>query len=79
MMMMMMKKKGSKCLAMVALFLATANCIVPPSKDDLNGMFLCTALENFKGSVHPKSQTNFYCVYLSFLFLFYFPVKNSIK
>lgn len=40
MMMMMMKKKGSKCLAMVALFLATANCIVPPSKDDLNAISL---------------------------------------
>ncbi|XP_008311637.1 clusterin [Cynoglossus semilaevis] len=38
MMMMMMKKKknGLKSLAVVALFLATANCIVPPSKDDLN-------------------------------------------
>lgn len=40
MMMMMMKKKGSKSLAMVALFLATANCIVPPSKDDLNAISL---------------------------------------
>lgn len=40
MMMMMMKKKGSKCLVMVALFLATANCIVPPSKDDLNAISL---------------------------------------
>ncbi|KAE8286718.1 Clusterin 51.5 kDa protein Clusterin beta chain Clusterin alpha chain Precursor [Larimichthys crocea] len=35
MMMMMMKKKGSKSLAVVALFLASVNCILPPSKDDL--------------------------------------------
>ncbi|XP_018538051.1 LOW QUALITY PROTEIN: clusterin [Lates calcarifer] len=36
MMMMMMKKKGSKSLAVVALFLASVNCILPPSKEDLN-------------------------------------------
>ncbi|XP_029351958.1 clusterin [Echeneis naucrates] len=35
MMMMMMKKKGLKSLAVVALFLASANCILLPSKDDL--------------------------------------------
>uniref|UniRef100_A0A4W6FSV7 Clusterin n=1 Tax=Lates calcarifer TaxID=8187 RepID=A0A4W6FSV7_LATCA len=32
----MMKKKGSKSLAVVALFLASVNCILPPSKEDLN-------------------------------------------
>ncbi|XP_054474418.1 clusterin [Anoplopoma fimbria] len=36
MMMMMMKKKGSKSLAVMALLLASVNCILPPSKDDLN-------------------------------------------
>ncbi|XP_029965922.1 clusterin [Salarias fasciatus] len=36
MMMMMMKKKGSKSLAVVALLVASANCILPPSKEDLN-------------------------------------------
>lgn len=36
MMMMMKKKKGS--LAVVALFLASANCILPPSTDDLNAI-----------------------------------------
>lgn len=36
MMMMMMKKKGSKILAVVALILASVNCLVPPSKEDLN-------------------------------------------
>ncbi|XP_029281657.1 clusterin [Cottoperca gobio] len=40
MMMMMMKKKGSKTLAVVALLLASANCLVPPSKDDLNQISL---------------------------------------
>ncbi|XP_074540650.1 clusterin [Halichoeres trimaculatus] len=35
MMMMMMKKKGSKSLALFALLLASANCILPPTKDDL--------------------------------------------
>ncbi|XP_054618626.1 clusterin [Dunckerocampus dactyliophorus] len=35
MMMMMKMKKGSKSLAVVALFLASANCIVPPTKEDL--------------------------------------------
>uniref|UniRef100_UPI0037E7745F clusterin n=1 Tax=Semicossyphus pulcher TaxID=241346 RepID=UPI0037E7745F len=35
MMMMMMKKKGSKTLALLALLLASANCILPPTKDDL--------------------------------------------
>ncbi|XP_029902517.1 clusterin [Myripristis murdjan] len=36
MMIMMMKKKAPKSLAVVALFLASANCIVPPSKEDLS-------------------------------------------
>ncbi|XP_069578439.1 clusterin [Brachyistius frenatus] len=37
MMMMMMRKKGSKgSLAVVALLLASANCILPPSQEDLN-------------------------------------------
>ncbi|XP_051265266.1 clusterin [Dicentrarchus labrax] len=40
MMMMMMKKKGSKSLAVVALFLASVNCIVPPSKEDLTEISL---------------------------------------
>ncbi|XP_059212691.1 clusterin [Centropristis striata] len=40
MMMMMMKKKGSKTLAVVALFLASANCVLPPSKEDLNQISL---------------------------------------
>ena len=41
MMMMMMKKKGSKgSLAVFALLVASANCILPPSKDDLNGKFV---------------------------------------
>lgn len=40
MMMMMMKKKGSKSLAVVALLLASANCILPPSKEDLNQISL---------------------------------------
>ncbi|XP_068433861.1 clusterin [Clinocottus analis] len=40
MMMMMMKKKGSKSLAMVALFLASVNCILPPSNEDLNNISL---------------------------------------
>nr|XP_057913852.1 clusterin [Doryrhamphus excisus] len=35
MMMMMKMKKGSKSLAVVALFLASASCIVPPTKEDL--------------------------------------------
>ncbi|XP_034556140.1 clusterin [Notolabrus celidotus] len=35
MMMMMMKKKGSKSLALFAFLLASANCILPPTKDDL--------------------------------------------
>ncbi|XP_072218255.1 clusterin [Leuresthes tenuis] len=41
MMMMMMKKKGSKgSLAVFALLVASANCILPPSKDDLNEISL---------------------------------------
>ncbi|XP_034384297.1 clusterin [Cyclopterus lumpus] len=40
MMMMMMKKKGSKSLAVVALLLASVNCILPPSKEDLNQLSL---------------------------------------
>ncbi|KAM9839959.1 clusterin [Aulostomus maculatus] len=40
MMMMMKKRKGSKSLAVVALFLASANCILPPTKDDLTQMSL---------------------------------------
>ncbi|XP_070781685.1 clusterin [Enoplosus armatus] len=40
MMMMMMKKKGSKSLAVVALLLASANCILPPSKEDLTQLSL---------------------------------------
>lgn len=40
MMMMMMKKKGSKSLAVVALLLASANCILPPSKDDITQISL---------------------------------------
>ncbi|XP_068564530.1 clusterin [Cebidichthys violaceus] len=40
MMMMMMKKKGSKSLAVVALLLASVNCILPPSKEDLNQISL---------------------------------------
>lgn len=35
MMMMMMKKKGMKSLAVVTFLLASVNCILPPSKDDL--------------------------------------------
>lgn len=35
MMMMMMKKKGIKSLALFALILASANCVLPPTKDDL--------------------------------------------
>lgn len=35
-----MKKKGSReSLAMLALLLASASCILPPSKDDLNSEF----------------------------------------
>ncbi|KAM4522658.1 clusterin [Odontesthes bonariensis] len=41
MMMMMMRKKGSKgSLAVFALLVASANCILPPSKDDLNEISL---------------------------------------
>ncbi|XP_071324116.1 clusterin [Trachinotus anak] len=40
MMMMMMKKKGLKSLAVVALLLASVNCILPPSKEDLNQLSL---------------------------------------
>ncbi|KAL6095709.1 clu [Pungitius sinensis] len=40
MMMMMMKKKGSKSLAVMALLLASANCILPPSEEDLNQISL---------------------------------------
>ncbi|XP_040016161.1 clusterin [Gasterosteus aculeatus] len=40
MMMMMMKKKGSKSLAVMALLLASANCILPLSKEDLNQISL---------------------------------------
>ncbi|XP_031717415.1 clusterin [Anarrhichthys ocellatus] len=40
MMMMMKKKKGSKSLAVVALLLASVNCILPPSTDDLNQISL---------------------------------------
>ncbi|XP_074471889.1 clusterin [Sebastes fasciatus] len=40
MMMMMMKKKGSKTLGVVALLLASANCILPPSKEDLTQISL---------------------------------------
>ncbi|XP_039981740.1 clusterin [Xiphias gladius] len=40
MMMMMMMKKGSKPLAAVALLLASANCILPPSKEDLTQLSL---------------------------------------
>lgn len=40
MMMMMMKKKGSKTLAVMALLMASANCIVPPSKEDLSKISL---------------------------------------
>ncbi|XP_026174189.1 clusterin isoform X2 [Mastacembelus armatus] len=40
MMMMMLKKKGSKSLALVALLLASANCILPPSNDDINEISL---------------------------------------
>ncbi|KAM4713359.1 clusterin isoform 1-T2 [Anableps anableps] len=41
MMMMMKKKKGSKeTLALVALFLASANCILPPSTKELNEISL---------------------------------------
>lgn len=40
MMMMMMKKKGTKSLAVVALLLASANCILPPSKEELNEISL---------------------------------------
>lgn len=52
MMMMMMKKKGSKSLAAVALLLASVNCIVPPSKEDLTelslqgGKYLDKQIEN---------------------------------
>lgn len=42
MMMLMMKKKkcAKESLAVLALLLASANCILPPSKDDLNGTFM---------------------------------------
>ncbi|XP_060947781.1 clusterin [Limanda limanda] len=41
MMMMMMKKtKGVKSLTVVALLLATANCILPPSREDLDQLSL---------------------------------------
>lgn len=40
MMMMMLKKKGSKSLAVVALMLASVNCILPPTKDDLTQISL---------------------------------------
>ncbi|KAK2889927.1 clusterin isoform X1 [Channa argus] len=40
MMMMMLKKKGSKTLAVVALLLASANCILPPSNEDLKQISL---------------------------------------
>uniref|UniRef100_A0A3B3WPQ4 Clusterin n=2 Tax=Poecilia mexicana TaxID=48701 RepID=A0A3B3WPQ4_9TELE len=41
MMMMMKKKKGSKeTLALLALFLASANCILPPSTEELNKISL---------------------------------------
>ncbi|XP_034436392.1 clusterin [Hippoglossus hippoglossus] len=40
MMMMMMKKKGLKSLTVVALLLAAANCILPPSREDLNQLSL---------------------------------------
>ncbi|CAJ1078338.1 clusterin [Xyrichtys novacula] len=40
MMMMMMKKKGSKSLALFALLLASANCVLPPTKDDLTQISL---------------------------------------
>ncbi|XP_056284360.1 clusterin [Pseudoliparis swirei] len=40
MMMMMMKKKGSKSVAVVALLLASVNCLLPPSKEDLNQISL---------------------------------------
>ncbi|KAM7367664.1 hypothetical protein PAMP_013948 [Pampus punctatissimus] len=37
---MMMKKKGSKSLAVVALLLASVNCIIPPTKEDLTQISL---------------------------------------
>lgn len=37
MMMMMKKKKGS--LAVIALLVASVNCIINPSKEDLSGEF----------------------------------------
>ncbi|TNN60648.1 Clusterin [Liparis tanakae] len=40
MMMMMMRKKGSKSVAVVALLLASVNCLLPPSKEDLNQISL---------------------------------------
>ncbi|XP_076023774.1 clusterin [Genypterus blacodes] len=40
MMMMMMRKKGSRSLAAMAFLLASVNCILPPSKEDLNKISL---------------------------------------
>ncbi|XP_041831730.1 clusterin [Melanotaenia boesemani] len=41
MMMMMMKRKGSKeSLALLALLIASASCVLPPSKEDLNEISL---------------------------------------
>lgn len=40
MMMMMMRKKGSKSLGVVALLLVSANCILHPSKEDLSQISL---------------------------------------
>lgn len=58
MMMMMMKKKGSKeTVASLALFLALANCILPPSTEELNSMF--TDLPLVLIHQFMKKKTNF--------------------
>lgn len=55
MMMMMKKKKGS--LALVALLVASVNCILQPSKDDLISKFHC-------GLTYKNSFP--FCIYLHF-------------
>lgn len=53
MLMLMMKKKGS--LAVLALLLASAGCILPPSTDDLNGEFGSTGREAADGGLFKYS------------------------
>lgn len=55
MMMMMMKRKGSReSLALVALLVASASCILPPTKEDLNRKFAGCGKKGLKGQFTQK-------------------------